>query len=137
MSTTAWRFRTTEGAEDAVLQLQQLNSQDLVDVQDVAVLRWPRYAKAPIAHEHVTDEGSAMSVIVSKMKHGRIDTTMIDAVKHDLVPGSSAIVVLSADSVIESMGRAFQHQPMELVRSDLSVQEQDNLRAVFGGSGSA
>jgi len=47
MSTTAWRFSGTEGADDAVLRLKQLDTQDLIVVQDVAVLRWPQYAAAP------------------------------------------------------------------------------------------
>jgi uncharacterized membrane protein len=133
MSTTAWRFQTTEGAESAVTQLKQLESQDLIDVQDVAVLRWPEYAKAPIAHEHVTEEGSAMSSIMSKMKHGRIDSTMIDAVKQDMAPGTSAVVVMSAAAITDTVSKAFQGQPMELIRSDLSVKEQDRLRTLFGG----
>jgi uncharacterized membrane protein len=132
MSTTAWRFRTTQGAEDAVLKLKQLGAQDLIDVQDVAVLRWPEYAKAPVTHEHVTEEGSAMSSMMSKMKHGRIDGTMIDSVKQDLMPGTSAVVVMSSGAIIDTVGKAFEGQPMELIRSDLSVQEQDRLRTVFG-----
>ena len=41
MSTTAWRFSGTEGADAAVLRLKQLDGQDLIDVQDVTVLREP------------------------------------------------------------------------------------------------
>ena len=47
MSTTAWRFSGTEGADGAVLRLKQLDAQELIDVQDVAVLRWPQTAAAP------------------------------------------------------------------------------------------
>jgi uncharacterized membrane protein len=133
MSTTAWRFKTTEGADQAVLRLKQLDSQDLIDVQDVTVIRWPEYAKAPVAHEHVTDEGSAMSSLMSKMKGGtRIEGSMVESVKQDMVPGTSAVVVLSTAAIIDTVGKAFRGQAMELMRSDLSVQEQDHLRAVFG-----
>jgi|HubBroStandDraft_1064217.scaffolds.fasta_scaffold156410_1 uncharacterized membrane protein len=135
MSTTAWRFRTTEGADGVVVRLKQLDAQDLIDVQDVAVLRWPEYAKAPVTHEHVTEEGSAMSSMMSKMKHGRIDSTMIEAVKQDMVPGTSAVVVMSTAAVTDTVSKAFHGQPMELIRSDLSVQEQDHLRTLFGGPG--
>ncbi|HET9896578.1 MAG TPA: DUF1269 domain-containing protein [Streptosporangiaceae bacterium] len=136
MSTTAWRFRSTEGADDAVLRLKQLDSQDLIDVQDVAVVRWPQYASAPSAHEHVTDEGSKMTTMVSKLRGvGRIDTRMLDAVKADMLPGTSAVVVMSYGAVIDVVAKAFRGQPMELMRSDLSVQEQDQLRATFGEPG--
>jgi uncharacterized membrane protein len=41
-------------------------------------------------------------------------------------------VVLSADAAIDTVADAFQGQAMELIRSDLSVQQQDALRAAFG-----
>ena len=133
MSTTAWRFKTTEGADQAVLRLKQLDSQDLIDVQDVTVLRWPEYAKTPVSHEHVTDEtSSTMSTMMSKMKHGRIAGSMLESVRQDMVPGTSAVIVLSTDAIIDTVGQAFRGHAMELMRSDLSVPEQDHLRQVFG-----
>lgn len=136
MSTTAWRFRSTEGADDAVLRLKQLDAQDLIDVQDVAVLRWPMHANAPTTQEHVTDQGSKVSSLLSRLKgSGRIDTMMIESVKTDMMPGTSAVVVLSTAAVVDTVAKAFQGQPMELVRSDLSVPEQDRLRAAFSKPG--
>ena len=135
MSTTAWRFRGTEGADHAVLRLKQLNSQDLIDVQDVAVIRWPQYADSPTAQEHVTAPASKVSSLVSKLKKGSIESSMIESVKTDLMPGSSALVLLSSDAVIDTVAKAFEGEPMELIRSDLSVQQQDRLRDVFGGQG--
>jgi len=137
MSTTAWRFKSTEGADDAVFKLKQLDSADLIDVQDVAVLRWPMHANVPTAQEHVTDEGPKVSSLVSKLRGaGRIDSMMIESVKGDMVPGTSAVVVLSTAAVVDTVAKAFRDQPMELIRSDLSVPEQDRLRAAFGNPGS-
>src|SRR6266568_4720605 len=96
MSTTAWRFSGTEGADQAVLKLKQLDSQDLIEVQDVAVIRWPQYAAAPTAQQHVTAEGSKVSSLVHKLKKGSIDPSMIESVKGDLMPGNSALVLLSS-----------------------------------------
>jgi uncharacterized membrane protein len=136
MSTTAWRFRSTEGADAAVLKLKQLDAQELIDVQDVTVLRWPLYSTAPTTHEHVTDQGSKVSTLVSKLKGaGRIDGMLLESVKGDMLPGTSAVVVLSSAALVDTVAQAFQGQPMELVRSDLSVQEQDRLRAAFGAPG--
>ncbi len=133
MSTTAWRFRGTEGADEAVLKLKQLDAQDLIDVQDVTVIRWPQYAAAPTASEHVTDEKKKVSAFVQRLKAGRIDPSMIESVKGDLMPGTSALVLLSSDAAVDTVAKAFRGQPMELIRSDLSVQQQDALRAAFGG----
>src|SRR5258707_11476093 len=56
MATTAWQFSGTEGADNAVLTLTRLQDQELIDVQDVAVIRWPMYAAAPMTQEHVTEQ---------------------------------------------------------------------------------
>jgi uncharacterized membrane protein len=132
MPTTAWRFSGTEGADDAVLRLKQLDAQELIDVQDVAVLRWPQYAAAPQAQEHVTDEGSKASSFAKKLRKAGIDSGMLESVKGDMAPGTSALVLLSADAAIGPVVGAFEGQAMELIRSDLSVQQQDQVRAAFG-----
>jgi uncharacterized membrane protein len=134
MSTTAWRFSGTEGADAAVLRLKQLDGQDLIDVQDVTVVRWPHYATAPQAQEHVTAEGSKASSFAKKLTKAGIDGTMLDAVKGDMTPGTSALVLLSADAAIDTVAQAFEGHAMELMRSDLSVQQEDRLREAFASS---
>jgi uncharacterized membrane protein len=135
MSTlTAWRFTGTEGADDAVLRLQQLDAQDLIDVQDVAVIRWPRYAGQPLTQEHATDEGSKVSSLAKKLRKAVIDSSMVESVKGDLAPGTSALVLLSADAVMETVASAFGGSGIELIRSDLSVQQEDQVRAAFSDS---
>ncbi|HWG63952.1 MAG TPA: DUF1269 domain-containing protein [Streptosporangiaceae bacterium] len=131
MSTTAWRFNGTEGADAAVLRLKQLDTQDLIDVQDVAVIRWPQYSAAPQTQEHVTDEGSKASSLAKKLRKAGIDAAMVESVKGDMTPGTSALVLLSADAAISTVAKAFEGHAMELMRSDLSVQQEDQLRAAF------
>jgi uncharacterized membrane protein len=129
MPTTAWRFAGTEGADTAVMRLKQLDSQDLINVMDVAVLRWPEYAPEPMTQEHVTEQGSSkMASLVRRLQHPVIDGSMIESVRSDLRPGTSAMVLLSSDAQIDAVVHAFEGQPMELIRTDLSVPEQDRLR---------
>jgi uncharacterized membrane protein len=129
--TTAWAFGNTEGADAAVLRLKQLDTQDLIDVQDVTVIRWPEYAAQPQAQEHVTEEGSKVSSFVSKIRHTAIDSSMVESVKGDMGPGTSAVVLLSSDASIDAVVKAFEGQAMSLIRSDLSVQQEDLIRAAF------
>ncbi len=131
MSTTAWRFSDTEGADAAVLRLKQLDSQGVLDVQDVAIIRWPQYASVPQVQEHVTDEGSIASSLAKRIRKAGIDGTMLEAVKNDMRLGTSALVVLSAEAELDPVAKAFEGQAMELIRSDLSVQREDELRAAF------
>ena len=134
MATTAWRFSGTEGADAAVLRLQQLDSHEVMEVQDVAVLRWPQYSSGPQLQEHVTDEGSKASSLAKRIRKAGIDSTMLQAVKDDMKVGTSALVVLSADTAIDAVAESFHGQAMELIRSDLSVQQQDALRSAFSSS---
>ena len=136
MSTTAWRFSGTEGADAAVLRLKQLDAQEVMDVQDIAVLRWPQYASGPQVQEHVTDEGSKASSLAKRMRKAGIDGGLLQAVKDDMQLGTSALIVLSADAALDAVAKAFDGQAMELIRSDLSVQQEDALRNAFSaGSG--
>jgi uncharacterized membrane protein len=128
MPTTAWRFPGTEGADQAVVRLRQLDSQDLINVMDVAVLRWPEYSAEPMTQEHVTEQGSKVAAMVRRLQHPVIDGSMIETVKHDLSPGTSAVVLLSSDAQIDAVVHAFEGQRMELIRTDMSVPEQDRLR---------
>jgi uncharacterized membrane protein len=131
MPTTAWRFAGTEGADSAVLKLKALDEQDLIDVQDVSVIRWPEYAGQPTVYDHVTQQGGMVSALMRKVRREIIDDSMIETVKTDLMPGTSAVVLLSAKAVIDEVAKAFQGSGMELIRSDLSVPDQDRLRAMI------
>ena len=128
MPTTAWRLLGTEGADNAVLRIKQLNDADLINVMDVAVMRWPEHSSVPITQEHVTEEGGKVAAMVHKMRHGAIDGQMLDTVKGDMRPGTSAMVLLSSNAEIDAVVHAFEGQPMELIRTDLSVPDQDRLR---------
>ncbi len=131
MATTAWRFKGTEGADEAVLTLNELDEKGLIDVQDVAVIRWPRYSASPQTQEHVTEQGGKASAITKRFRKAGIDTTMVESVKSDMEPGASALVLMSADAEMEPVAEAFKGHAMDLMRSDLSVQQEDQLRAAF------
>ena len=44
---TAWAFADVDGAEQAVQRLQALQAQQLIKVQDAAVVSWPADNKKP------------------------------------------------------------------------------------------
>ncbi len=133
MPTSAWRFSGTEGADDAVLKLKGLAAQDLIEVQDLTVIRWPRWAGEPIVQEHVTDETSKVSALMGRRRHAVIDSSMIEAASGDMTPGTSVVVMLTANAKIDAIAGTFQGlgRDIELIRSDLSVPEQDRLKAAI------
>jgi uncharacterized membrane protein len=137
MTTTAWRFSGTEGADEAVLKLKQLEAAKLIEVQDVTVIRWPQYAAEPTMSEHVTEEGSKVSSLMHKITHSGIDSSMVQAAQGDMTQGTSVLVLLTPEASVDAFAKAFQGQGVELIRSDLSVQEQDEVRAALDDSGGA
>ena len=137
MTTTAWRFNGTEGADEAVLKLKQLETAKAVEVQDATVIRWPQYAAEPTVRQHVTEEGGKVSSLMHKVTHAGIDSSMIEAAKGDLTPGSSLLVLMTPEAAVDAFARAFEGQDVELIRSDLSVQEQDEVRAALSDGSSS
>ena len=137
MATTAWRFSGTEGADEAILKLKQLEAAKLIEVQDVTVIRWPQYAAEPTVREHVTEEGSKVSSLVHKFTHSGIDSSMVQSAKGDMTQGTSVLVLLTPEAAVDAFAKAFEGQGVELIRSDLSVQEQDEVRAALADSGAA
>ena len=116
MPTTAWRFAGTEGADAAVLRLKRLDAQDLINVVDIAVLRWPEYATEPTTQEHVHEQGGKVASMVRRLQRPVIDGSMIESVKGDMRPGTSAVVLLSSGAEIDAVVHAFEGQPMELIK---------------------
>src|ERR1700689_4662241 len=99
MPTTAWRFAGTEGEDAAVLRLKRLDAQDLINVVDIAVLRWPEFAAEPTTQEHVTEEGGKVASLMHKVNRATsIDGSMLEMVKGALRPGTSPVVRLSSNA---------------------------------------
>ena len=44
---TVWKFHTAEGAEDALGTLERLQSEELITVQDAAIVSWPEGKRKP------------------------------------------------------------------------------------------
>ena len=58
---TAWKFSTPQGADIALERLQKLDSQQLINVQDAAVVSWEVGRKKPKTRElHDTKKAGAL-----------------------------------------------------------------------------
>ena len=87
--------------------------------------------------EHVTEEGSKVSSLMHKLTHSGIDSSMVQAAMGDMTAGTSVLVLLTPEAAVDAFAKAFEGQGVELVRSDLSVQEQDEVRDALGDSSAA
>jgi uncharacterized membrane protein len=85
----------------------------------------------------VTEEGSKVSSLVHKITHSGIDSSMVLSAKGDMAPGNSVLILLTPETAVDAFAKAFEGQGVELIRSDLSVQEQDEVRAALDNAGAA
>ena len=147
---TVWKFPTALGAEQAEHTLEQLSKQELIKVQDAAIV-------SPRGREEAQDEAAQQPdrrrrhgrgllgpavrphLLRAAARHGRgrrhrcagrimtdvgIDDDFIRSVREEITPGTSALFLMSSDAVMDKVLDAFEGQSMELVQTNLSDQQE-------------
>jgi uncharacterized membrane protein len=156
---TVWKFDTAKGAEEASETLKQLASQELIEVDDAAIVSWEEGTKKPKTEQlhsltgagalggafwgmlfglifFVPLLGAAIGAATGALSGSLIDVGIDDAfisrVRDKVTPGTSALFVLSSEAVVDQAKAAFagQHRP-ELLYTDLSDEQEAALREVF------
>jgi uncharacterized membrane protein len=155
---TAWAFPGVEDAETASERLQQLQAQELIKIQDAAVVSWEAGKKKPKTKQlsNMTAAGAlggtfwgmlfgliffvpllgaaigaAIGAAAGSMTDVGIDDNFINGVKQRVTPGTSALFVLSSDAVIDRIKDVFKDMQAELIASNLSAEQEAKLREVF------
>lgn len=162
---TAVKFETAGGAQQAVDLLQSLQKQELIKVHDAAVVSWPQGAKKPKTKQMVNlvgvgaldgafwgmlfgllffapflglALGAAMGALGGKFADYGIDDNFIKEVQGKVTEGSSALFLLSSDAVTDRVVDAMKDLPkFELIASNLSKEQEANLRAEFESAAEA
>jgi len=75
--------------------------------------------------------GAGGGALVGSLRDVGIDDDFIDKVKASVVPGTSAIFVLSSSGVVERIRQRFIGTHAELIYSDLGPAEEARLREIF------
>ena len=131
---TAWKFSTPQGADIALEKLQKLQSEQLINVQDAAVVSWEVGRKKPKTRElHDTKKagalgggfwgllfgliffvpilglaiGAATGALFGSMADVGISNAFIDDVRQKVTPGTSALFLLSSDAVVDRVKSEF------------------------------
>ncbi|TCO47374.1 DUF1269 domain-containing protein [Actinocrispum wychmicini] len=155
---TIWRFSSADGADRAAKILSRLAGDGLINVEDAATVSWPEGRRKPKTRQlHNIAGTSALSGAFWGMLFGVIflvpllgaavgagigalSGTMVDVgisddlierVRRHIVPGTSALFLLSSDAVLDRIRNAFEGETPELIYTNLSTAEEDLLRAVF------
>jgi uncharacterized membrane protein len=159
-SFTVWKFDSAAGAGDALSTLKRLQKEELIEIEDAAVVTWPEGAKKPKTKQ-LTDLagagalggafwgllfgllffvplfglaiGAAAGALGGSLADAGIDDGFIDEVKAEITPGTSALFLMSANAVLDKMTDAFeaQHGHVKLIHTNLSDAQEARLREAF------
>ena len=155
---TAWKFSTPYGADAALEKLEGLQGQQLIQVQDAAVVSWEEGRKKPKTHEMRSTKGAGalgggfwgllfgliffvpilglaigagLGALAGSMRDVGISDVFIDNVREKVTPGTSALFLLSSDAVIDRVRAEFAGTEAELISTNLSMEQEQKLREAF------
>jgi uncharacterized membrane protein len=157
-SLTVWKFQTPYGAEAAMEKLEMMQSQQLITVQDAAMVSWEAGKKKPKTRQlHDTKKGGALGGAFWGMLFGLIffipilglaigaatgalfgsladvgiSDSFIKSVRDQVTPGTSALFLLSSDAVIDRVKEEFPAHEAELISTNMSAEQEAKLREAF------
>ncbi|SDN72848.1 DUF1269 domain-containing protein [Allokutzneria albata] len=157
---TIWRFSTADGAVRAADTLAELAKQQLITVHDAAVVSWEEDRRKPKTRQlhNLAGRGAlggafwgmlfgllffvpllgaaigaAAGALGGAMSDVGIDDKLIQRIRDQITPGTSALFVLSSEAVLDKVSDAFaeKHERPELIFTNLSDEQEKRLREVF------
>ena len=155
---SAIEFPTVDGADRALAILEDLQKQRLITLHDAAVVTWPPDKKQPKTRQANSlvgagalggmfwgmlfgllffvpflgaAIGAGIGALTGALTDVGIDDKFINQVKQQVKPGTSALFVLTSDAVVERVAAAFQGVQGEIVSTNLSSEQEAQLKEVF------
>ena len=158
---TAFKFDTPEGAGKMLDLVKDLSKQQLITLQDAAIVTWPQGRKKPKT-EQLTGLagagalggafwgmlfgliffipflgmaiGAAMGALVGKFSDYGIDDSFIKSVGEKVTEGTSALFLMTSDAVLDKVSDAVKGEGwnFELISSNLTKEQEAQLREDFG-----
>ena len=158
MALTAWAFPTVDGAEQALEHVQELKKLDLIKLQDAALVSWPVDKKKPKTQHlsHLSGAGAlggsfwgmlfgllffvpllgaavgaGVGALAWSLGDAGVDDDFVNSVRERVVPGTSALFLLTTDAVVDQIKDVFSGLGPELIASDLASDQEAKLREIF------
>ncbi len=155
---TVWKFETADGAQGALDKVVELSKQQLIQIQDAAIVSWPAGKKSPKTRNlgDMTGRGAltgafwgmlfgliffipffglavgaAMGALAGKFSDYGIDDNFIKQVREKVTEGTSALFLLTSGAVQDKVKQAFAGTSMQLVQSNLNSEQEARLREEF------
>lgn len=162
MSTlTVLKFSNPEGASQMLDKLVELQKAQLIQLLDAAIVTWPEGKRAPKTRQALNlpvlkgldgafwgmlfgliffvpffglAVGAAMGALNGKMADYGINDDFIKTTREKVTEGTSALFVLSGEAVEDKLLAELKGFDFELIASNLTKEEEDELRAAFSAA---
>lgn len=161
---SVWKFPDAAGASNAENILKDLQRQELIRIHDAAIVSWNIDAKKPKTKQlhnlagagalggsfwgflfgllfFVPLLGAAMGAAIGALNGSLVDVGIDDSfikeTRDKIVPGTSALFVLSSGAVTDRVIDSFKGTDVELLHTNLSHEEESWLRSAFEEEASA
>lgn len=155
---TVWKFDSPEGAKEALDRLTAAQSEGLIVIDDAAWVSWEEGKKKPKTHQAQSPTGAGamwggfwgllfgllffvpllglaigagFGAMGGSLVDVGIDDRFINQVRDKIVPGTSALFVLSEQAVVDRLAERFGGGHAELIQTNLSAEEEAKLREAF------
>jgi uncharacterized membrane protein len=156
---SVWKFDSPDGARAALATLMDLSKQQLVTVQDAAYVSWPVGAKKPKTQQAQSMGasgalggafwgmlfgliffvpllgmaiGAVMGGVMGHFTDVGISDEFIKQVRSKVTEGTSALFLMTENATVDRVAAAFAGTHMELIQTNLSADQEAQLRAAFG-----
>jgi len=157
---TVWKFEDPDGATKASRVLSTAESDGLVTILDSAVVTWEVGADKPETHHKHDDPkrgagwgalwgvlGGALFMVpvagavigagigaLAKITDGTgITKGDLERIRTEVVPGTSALFLVTEDANLDRLGERFQARDSRLISTNLTEAERSTLLETFGG----
>ena len=153
------KFPTADGAQQMEDTVLTLHKQQLIEVQDAAIVTWPQGKSKPQTKQlhSLTGQGAmmgafwgmlfgliffipffglavgvAMGALSGKFADFGIDDNFIKQTRAKVTEGTSALFLLTSGAVVDKVVEAMKGQTFEILSTNLPKEKEDELRAAFG-----
>ena len=152
------KFDTPDGAKQMEQTLLGLQKQQLITIQDAAIVTWPQGKKGPKTEQLHSlagqgalmgafwgmlfgliffvpffglAVGAAMGALSGKFADYGIDDNFIKQTREKVTEGTSALFLLTSGAVQDKVVEAMKGQTFEILSTNLPKEKEDELRAAF------